>query len=195
MDTKPDSLAIIKSRAALRRWCILAGLALVPMPMLHAMPDTIYYVLFESPQPIWTRMSMREPYFFALLGLPITLMFLAWSMPGAVRSGLPKRSVVVLCLLVAYNPVRYFFEIHYFGDVGAKLSAFDGAWIAGLIIRNMDTPLLVGLAATALRWRRTLPPFWKVLFHWGLFVCALWAASQPYDSMYSEILLLRAFGF
>jgi hypothetical protein len=194
MDTKPDSLAIIKSRAALRRWCILAGLALAPLPAIHAAPEAFFYFLFESPLPIWTRMTMREPYWFTLLGLPITAIFLAWSLPGAGRPGLPMRSLLVLWLLIAYNPVRHYFEFYSFGDVAGRLSASDWAWIAGLIIRNLDTPLLIGLTTIALIRRHTLRPARKIFFHWVLFVCALWAASHPYDSMVTEILLFRAFG-
>ena len=33
MDAKPDSLAVIQSRAALRRWCILAGLAQISVAL------------------------------------------------------------------------------------------------------------------------------------------------------------------
>jgi hypothetical protein len=194
MKAKPDSLAIIQSRAALRRWCILAGLALAPLPAIHAAPEAFFYFVFESPLPIWTRMTMREPYWFTLLGLPIAAIFLAWSLPGAGRPGLPMRSIVVLFILVAYNPVRHFIEIHYYGDAAARVAALDWAWIAGGIIRNLDTPLLIGLAATALIRRHTLRPIPKILFHWVLFVCALWAASHPYDSMVTEILLFRAFG-
>ena len=125
---------------------------------------------------------------------PITAIFLAWALPGAKRPGLPPRSIGVLWLLVAYHPLRYYFEIHYYGDAVARVAALDWAWIAGGIIRNLDTPLLIGLAATALVRRHTLRPVLKILFHWVLFVCALWAASHPYDSMVTEILLYRAFG-
>ena len=183
-----------ESRGFLLVWCVLAGLALAPLPVIHALPSTFIYFLFESPLPIWTRITMREPYWFTLLGLPITVIFLAWSLPGVSRPGLPLRSIVVLCLLAAYNPLRHYFETHFYGDVVARMVAFDWAWIAGWIIRNLDTPLLIGLAATALIRRHTVRPLQKILFHWGLFVCALWAAGHPYDSIFTEILLLRAFG-
>ena len=138
---------------------------------------------------------MPEPYWFTLLGLPITVIFLSWSLPGAGRPGLPMRSIVVLCVLVAYNPVRHFFETHFYGDVVARMAVFDEAWTAGWIIRHLDTPLLIGLAVTALFRRHTIRPLQKILFHWGLFVCALWAAGHPYDSIFYEILILRTFGF
>ena len=55
--------------------------------------------------------------------------------------------------------------------------------------------VLIGLAVTASLWRSTLRPIGKVLFHWGLFVCALWVAGNPYDSIFYKILISRTFGF
>ncbi len=194
MDANPHTPVDFRSPAALRVWCILAGLALAPMPILHALPSAFFYHLFESPPPGWVRITRNEAYWFTIMGLPLAPIFLAWSLPGASRPGLPLRSIVVLCLLVAYNPLRHYFEIHFYGDVVARMIAFDWAWIAAWIIRNLDTPLLIGLAATALIRRHTVRPLQKLLFHWGLFVCALWAAGHPYDSIFTEILLRRAFG-
>ena len=107
MDRKPDSLAIFQRRATLRRWCILAGLALAPMPAFHAVPEAFLYYLFESPPQSWNRITFFDARVFIFLGLPLALIFLAWALPGAGRDGLPKRSIVALCFLVAYNPLRY----------------------------------------------------------------------------------------
>jgi hypothetical protein len=128
------------------------------------------------------------------LGLPLTAIFLAWSLPGAGRPGLPLRSIVVLCLLVAYNPFRSYFESHFYGDAAAIYADWFSRQ-SPLIwsIRHLDTPLLIVLAATALRWRRTLPPYWMVHFHWGLFVCALWAAGHWYHSIFFKIRLYNVF--
>ena len=129
------------------------------------------------------------------MGLPLTAIFLAWSLPGAGRPGLPLRSIVVLCLLVGYNPFRSFIDSHIYGDA----VTIYADWInrqSPLIwsIRHLDTPLLIVLAASVLRWRRTLSPYWKVHFHWGLFICALWAAGYPYDSIFTDFRLYNAFG-
>ncbi len=124
-----------------------------------------------------------------MFGLPLTSIFLAWSLPGVGRPGLPLRSIVVLCLLVAYNPFQYYFKSGSYGEMLGRQSPL--IWS----IRHRDTPLLIGLAATVLLRRHTLPPFWKVLFHGGLFVCALWVAGNPYDSIFYEILISRTFGF
>jgi hypothetical protein len=132
---------------------------------------------------------------FAALGLPLTAVFLAWSLPGAGRPGVPLRSIVVLCLLVACNPFRGLLDSYFYGDaVTTYTDRVSSESPLIWFIQHLDTPLLIGLAVSALRWRRTLPPYWKVLFHWGLFVCALWAAGYPYDSMFFEIRYYNAFG-
>ena len=195
MEANSYSRVIFESPTALRVWCIAAGLTLAPLPAIYALPSMFINFLFESPLPIWTRMTMREPYLFSLLGFPVTMIFLAWSLPGVSRTGLPLRSIVVLCLLVAYNPLRYYFETHFYSDRIARVAEVY-SWDSPLLwsIRHLDTPLLIGLAAAALFGRHTLPPIWKVLFHWGLFVCMLWAAGHPYDSLFSDFLIFRAFG-
>ncbi len=180
MNTKPDSLAIIKSRAALRRWCILAGLALAPMPAFHAVPEAFLYYLFESPPLSWNRISFFDARVFMFLGLPLAPIFLAWVMPDVSGDGLPKRSIVALCFLIAYNPFRYFFERYLYGEMIAKaVVVFDQGSVAGWTVRHLDTPLLIALAATTLLRRHTLRPRGKISFHWMLFVCALWAAGPP----------------
>ena len=83
MEAKPDSLAIMNSRAALRCWCIIAGLILAPLPILYAVPTTIFIHLYESTPPGWTSISWGEARLFAILGLPLTALFLAWSLRSA----------------------------------------------------------------------------------------------------------------
>ncbi len=196
MEANPHSSVDFQSRTALSVWCLLAGLTLAPMPAFHALPSTFIYFLFESPLPIWTRITMREPYWFTLLGLPITVIFLAWSLPGASRPGLPLRSIILLCCLVAYNPLRYFFERHFYGEIAARMvDAFDQSSVASWTVRHLDTPLLIGLVAAALLRRHTLRPLPKILFHWILFVCALWAAGPPlFDIVFYEISSFRVSG-
>jgi len=127
--------------------------------------------------------------------LPLTAIFLAWSLPGAGRPGVPLRSIVVLCLLVACNPFRGNLDSYFYSDaVTTYTDRVSSESPLIWFIQHLDTPLLIGLAVSALRWRRTLPPYWKVLFHWGLFVCAFWAAGYPYDSMFFEIRYYNAFG-
>ncbi len=181
MEAKPYGPAYVDGLAELRGWCLLAGLALAPMPMLYAMPTAVFFHLYESAPPGWSRITWDEARsFFAFLGLPLTAIFLAWSLPGAGRLGVPLRSIVVLCLLIAYNPLRSFFDSYFYGDaVTTYADWLSRESLLIWLVRHLDTPLLIALAAVALRWRRTLPPYWKVLFHWGLFVCAIWATDYP----------------
>ena len=180
MEAKSDTLAKFESPAALRAWCIAAGLTLAPLPAIHAMPEAFLYYLLESPPPGWTRITFSDARFFSLLGLPLALIFQAWALPSAGRPGLPKRSIRLMCFLVAYNPLRYFFERYLYGEMVAKaVVVFDQGSVTGWIVRHLDTPLLIGLAATALLRRHTLRPTGKIPFHWILFVCAIWAAGPP----------------
>jgi hypothetical protein len=195
MDAYSYTRVIFESRTALRVWCIAAGFALAPMPILYAVPTTVFIHLYESTPPGWTSISWGEARLFAILGLPLTAIFLAWSLPGAARPGLPLRSIVVLCILVGYNPLQSYFESHFYGEFVARIAdSFSRQSPLIWSIRHLDTPLLIGLAAAALRWRRTLQPNWKVLFHWGLFVCALWAAGHWYDSIFFKIRIYVEFG-
>ncbi len=186
---------ILESPVALRVWCIAAGFALAPMPILYAVPTTFFIDLYGSAPPGWLRITRNEAYEFTLFGLPLTVIFLAWSLPGATRPGLPLRSIVVLCLLVVYHPMQSYFESRFYGEFVARVAdSFSQESPLIWSVRHLDTPLLIALAVTALRRRRTLPPFWKVIFQWSLFVCVLWAAGHPYDSVFFDILLLHAFG-
>ena len=190
MEANPHTSMDRNNLGDLRIWCLLVGITLAPMPILYTMPTAVFFHFYEAAPPGWSRMSAEEARFFVILGLPLTGIFLAWSLPGAGRPGLPLRSIVVLCLLVAYNPLQSSFESYFYGDGAARLADwFSRQSLLIWSIRHLDTPLLIGLAASALRWRRTLPPYWKVQFHGGLFVCVLWAAGHWYDSMFSRVFL------
>jgi hypothetical protein len=188
MEANPHTGVDFQSRAALGVWCLLAALALAPMPILHAYPIGFLYYLFESHTPGWTRFTLNEAFWFSLIGLPLAPIFLAWALPGASRPGVPMRSIVVLFILVPYDPFRHFFESYFYGDGVARISNVFSWSESPLLwaIWRLDTPLLIGLGATALLRHHTLRPFWKILFHWGLFVCAIWAAGPLYDNVLHE---------
>ena len=194
MDANRHSPIDFESRELLRVWCLLAGLALLPMPALHAMPAEFLYFVFGRPSPNWNGLTLTDIFGFSVLGIPLAPIFLAWSLPGAGCPGLAKRSIIVLCLWAAYHPIRLYFESHDYGVVVARLVAEISQGVPLIwTIRHLDTPLLIGLAATALLRRHTLRPLQKVLFHWVLFVCALWAAGPLYDVWFYWILVLPAF--
>ncbi len=179
MEANHYSPVDFESRAALGIWCLLAGLALAPVPAFHALPEGFLIYLFEPPTG-WTRLTKTEIIYFTLFGLPLTPIFLAWALPGAGRPGVPMRSIVALCLLVAYNLLRYFFERYFYGEMVVRMVvAMDQSSGAGWTVRHLDTPLLIGLAAVVLLRRHALRPLPRILFHWILFVCALWAAGPP----------------
>jgi hypothetical protein len=181
MEAKPHTSMDRNSLGDLHIWCLLVGLALAPMPILYALPTAVFYHLYDSAPPGWTRITADQArYYIAALGLPVTAIFLAWSLPGAGRPGVPLRSIIVLCLLVAYYPLRSIFDSYFNGDavnIYADWLSRESPLI--WFVRHLDAPLLIGLAAAVLRWRRTLSPYWKVLFHWSLFVCAIWATGYP----------------
>ena len=77
-------------------------------------------------------------------------------MPDVSGDGLPKRSIVALWFLVAYNPFRYFFERYLYGEMIAKaVVVFDQGSVAGWTVRHLDTPLLIALTS----WTRLSPPW------------------------------------
>ncbi len=155
------------------------------------MPEGFLIYLFEPPTG-WTRLAKAQVIIFTFMSLPLAPIFLAWALPGAGRPGLPPRSIVALCFLVAYNPLRYFFERHFYGEMVARMVVvFDQSSVAGWTVRHLDTPLLIGLVAAALLRRHTLRPLPKILFHWTLFVCALWAVGPPW----LDIVIYKTFSF
>ncbi len=183
-----------ESPVALRVWCIVAGLALAPLPVVHAMPAEFLYIVFGRPSPNWNGLTLSETYWFTIFGVPLVPIFLAWSLPGASRPGLPMRSIVVLCLLVAYHPIRLHVESHDYGVVVARLVTEISRGLPLIwTIRHLDTPLLIGLAATALLRHYAIRPLQKVLFHWIRFVCARWAAGPLYDIYFYLLQLLSSF--
>ena len=106
MDADRHSPIDSRRRRFLTLWCFLLGLALLPIPAIRAVsPEFLYEALAGlSPDVPVSKLVV----FYAWLSLPIIPLipvFLAWSLPGADRPGLPKRSIVALCLLIACHPL------------------------------------------------------------------------------------------
>ncbi len=167
-------------RRFLTLWCFLLGLALLPIPAIRALSPELLFEALAGLSPDVPASKVVVLYaWLSLPAIPLTPVFLAWSLPGAGRPGLPKRSIGALCLLIAYHPLRLYFESYDYGTGIAKAVAeisqeFPLIWT----FRHLDTPLLIGLAGWAVLRRHTLRPKEKILFHWGLFACALWAAGR-----------------
>jgi hypothetical protein len=104
-------------------------------------------------------------------------------LPGANRSGLPKRSVGALCLLVAAHPLRFIFEgVFHSMEIRAEAASLSEKFPVVWAIKHLDTPLLLGLVVWALLQHRTMGAHAKLWFQWALFVCVLCAAFAPFDS-------------
>ena len=70
MEAKPHTPENYEGSAALRVWCLLAGLALASTPIGHSYPIGFLYCLLESPVAGWTRFARYEAYWFTSIGLP-----------------------------------------------------------------------------------------------------------------------------
>ncbi len=172
-------------RGFLTLWCFLLGLALLPIPVIRALsPETLYETVASlSPDVPVSRVVVFYAW-FSLPVIPLIPLFLAWSLPGAVRPGLPKRSIVGLCLLIAWHPFRFHFEGYGYSSTTARTVArFHQEFPLTQALGHLDTPVLVGLAVWAMLRRHSLRPKEKILFHWGLFACVLWAAG-PLSNYY-----------
>ena len=121
-------------------------------------------------------------FWLSVLSLPLIPLFLAWSLPGAGRLGLPKRSIGALCLLIAYHPFRFYLEGRFYGaETLATVAKIHEQFPVVWAFKHLDTLLLLGLVLWAILRSRTARPKEKMWFHWLLFVCALWAAGGFYD--------------
>ena len=179
MDANRHSQIDSGRRGFLTLWCFLLGLALLPIPAHLALPGEFLHLMLAPPPPDRDLSIVAGYAWLSLPAIPLIPLFLAWSLPGAGRPGLPLRSTVALCLLIAYHPLRLYFESYDYDTGIAKAVAeisqeFPLIWT----FRHLDTPLLIGLAGWAVLRRHALRPKEKILFHWGLFACALWAAGR-----------------
>ena len=159
--------------------CFLLGLTLLPIPVIRAVsPEFLYEALAGLSPDVPVSGVVGVFAWLSLAVIPLIPVFLAWSLPGADRPGLPKRAIVALCLLIACHPFRFHFEGYGYSSTTARTVArFHQEFPLTQALGHLDTPVLVGLAVWAILRRHTLRPKEKIPFHWGLFACALWAAG------------------
>jgi hypothetical protein len=161
---------------------VVFAFALIPIPWFRTGLVDFLVVTSIIPSPAGPTFALALLIFLSVLSLPLIPLFVAWSLPGADRPGLPKRSIGALCLLIAYHPLRFYLEGRFYGAETQSFVAriheqFPVVWA----FKHLDTPLLLGFVVwTALR-RPIARPAEKIWFHWLLFVCALWAAGAFYD--------------
>lgn len=172
---------------------ILLALALCLFPLLLTawayflrlppMMVNIFVAMFLKPMVLfWLTVYMTLP----------ASAFLAWSLPNMKLAGLPKRSIAFVCLLLAYNPLR----IYYYWAIAEferrhnySFQSHDNIFLWDL--RNLDTVILVGLAAWAIKKHRDTRPAERAVFHWLLFVCFLWAACDFFELFVFSFFLLE----
>ena len=159
------------------------ALALVPIPMVRSglieVAIALSFFPSQAPVPVGLYMLIAG----TVVSLPVIPLFLAWSLPGSNRPGLPKRSIGALCLLIVYHPFRIYLEGIFSSpkDLERVTSLHDRFPIIWAL-KHMDTPLLLGLALWAIHRRSVAQPKEKIWFHWLLFVGALWAVTSLSDS-------------
>ena len=161
---------------------VLFAFALIPVPWFRTGLMDFLVVTSIVPSPAGPALGLALLIFLSVLSLPLIPLFLAWSLPGADHPGLPKRSIGVLCLLIAYHPLRFYIEGRFYGaETLAFVARIHEQFPIVWAFKHLDTPLLLGLVAGTVLRRLTARPAEKIWFHWLLFVCALWAAGDFYD--------------
>ncbi len=161
---------------------VVFALALIPIPWFRTGVVDLLMSALLFPWPHLIAMALATVFWLSLFSLPLIPLFLAWSLPGSGRLGLPKRSIGALCLLIAYHPFRFYLEGRlYVAETQAFVARIHEQFPIVWAFKHLDTPSLLGLAVWTVLRRRTARPAEKVWFHWLLFVCALWAVGAFYD--------------
>ncbi len=161
---------------------LVFGLALFPIPMIRTGLAEFSLLLIITPFSQGVGIGIGILFWISLISLPLIPLFLAWSLPGAGRLGLPKRSIGALCLLIAYHPFRFYLDGTLYGpETRAEIAGLHEQFPVVWAFKHLDTPLLLGLVLWAILRSRRARPKEKMWFHWVLFVCALWAAGGFYD--------------
>jgi hypothetical protein len=162
---------------------LVYGLTLLPITMIRTGWGEFAFFLLLFGLQLETANTLGAFFLLSLVSITPVVLFLAWSLPGADRGGLPKRSIGALCLLIAYHPARLHLEgvlssEDPIGNVEEIHERFPMVWA----FKHFDTPLLLGLIVWAILRHQTAKPRERILFHWLLFLCALWAACALNDT-------------
>lgn len=176
-------LIFTEERRPLLIWHLVLGFALVPIPLMRTGFSEFILVGLIFPSPDGAIFILGLLIFFLLVSLPLAPIFIAWSLPGAGRRGLPKRSIGALALLIAYYPLRlYLNNIFANAETRADIARMHAEFPVVWLLKHLDAALLLGLLVWAIRRRDVAQPMEKMWFHWLLFVSALWAACGLFDS-------------
>jgi hypothetical protein len=178
-----------KERRPLLLGHLALALSLVPIPMVRTGMAEFgaFMALFPFQAPPWIGLGILAA--GVLFSSPLVPLFLVWSLPGAARPGLPKRSIGLLCLLIATHPLRFFFEgVYHRIGIRAEAANLHERFPVVWMFKHLDTLLLLGLVVWAVLGHRSAMPYAKLWFHWALFVCALWAIVAPFDSNFGFLI-------
>ncbi len=161
---------------------VVFAFALIPIPWFRTGVVDLLVVALLFPWPHSTALALASLFWLSLFSLPLIPLFLAWSLPGASRPGLPKRSIIFLALLIAFQPLGFYLEGIFYGeetraDVARMHERFPIVWL----FKHLDTALLLALVVWATVRRAEVQPREKEWFHWLLFTCALWEICAFYD--------------
>jgi hypothetical protein len=156
---------------------LVFGLTLLPITMIRTGWGEFSIFLLIFGLQLETANILGAFFFLSLVSFIPVVFFLAWSLPGADRHGLPKRSIGALCLLIAYHPARLYLERIFssedpLGDVESIHEQFPIVWA----FKHFDTPLLLGLVVWTILRRQTAKPKERIFFI-GCFSSALF--GQP----------------
>ena len=161
---------------------VVFAFALIPIPWFRTGLVDFLVVTSIIPSPAGPTFALALLIFLSVLSLPLIPFFLVWCLPGAGRLGLPKRSIIFLALLIAYQPLGFYLEGIFYGEetrayVTRMHEQFPIVWL----FKHSDTALLLALVVWAAIRRAEVQPREKAWFSWLLFVCALWAVCAFYD--------------
>ncbi len=178
-----------KERRPLLASHLALALALVPIPMIRTgwaeFGAFLALFAFQAPPSIGLGILAAG----ALFSFPLVPLFLAWSLPGATRVGLPRRSIGLLCLLVATHPIRYYLEgVFHNAAIRAEAESLHERFPLVWMFKHLDTPLLLALVVWAILGHRTTRAQGKLWFHGALFVCTLWAIVAPFDANFGFLI-------
>ena len=175
-------LMFAEERRPLLAWHLALGMFLLPIPWFRTGVVDFLVLVAILPSPDGSTQALALLLWLSLFSLPLFPVFLAWSLPGASRVGLPKRSIGALCMLIAYHPFRFYLEGKlYVAETQAFVARIHEQFPIVWVFKHLDTPSLLGLVVWTIVRHQTARPTEKIWFHWLLCLCALWAVGAFYD--------------
>ncbi len=179
-------------RQRLAAACFAAAVAFYPLPAVRsgALELLLFFRVLAGRAQVVHLLAI-ESLVAALFLLP-AVGFWLWSRPRFDRPGLPRRSLVLLGLLLAYVPIQAIFSPQLFGpeELGQILKV-DAALPVIAAARHLDKPILLALVIWTWRQRYQMSAAAQLTFHFLLAVCFVWALSSFVDAGFGYYLQFR----